>query len=166
LSAQSQVYQLFSDKLFVLCLKYSRNYEDAEDTLQDSFIVIFKKIDQFKDEGSFEGWLKRIAINVALQKYRKKFPLQIVKEQEIEEESTEIDFDDESLELDFLLSIIQQLPDRYRLVFNLYVLDNFSHKEIAKMLEITESSSKSNLSRARKILKEKIEIHQQGKLKY
>lgn len=165
MSAQSQVYQLYSDKLFALCLKYSRNYQDAEDTLQDSFIVIFSKIEQFKHKGSFEGWLKRIAINEALQKYRKKSPLQIVKEHEIVDEVKEIDFDDESLELDFLLSIIQQLPDRYRLVFNLYVLDNFSHKEIAKMLEITESSSKSNLSRARKILKEKIEIHQQGKLK-
>lgn len=147
-----------------MCLKYSRNYEDAEDTLQDSFIVIFKKIKQFKGEGSFEGWLKRITINTALQKYRKKSPLQLVKEQEIEEEIEAIDFEDESLELSFLLALIQQLPDRYRLVFNLYVLDNYSHKEIATLLEITESSSKSNLSRARKILKEKIEIHQQEKL--
>ena len=133
--------------------------------MQDSFIIIFKKIKQYKNKGSFEGWLKRITINVALQKYRKKSPLSIVKDIEIEEEPVEIDFEDDDLDLNFLLEIIQQLPDRYRLVFNLYVLDNYAHKEIATLLEITEGTSKSNLSRARKILKEKIEIHQREKLK-
>ena len=164
MAAQSEVYQLFSDKLFAVCLKYSKNYQDAEDTLQDSFLTIFDKIKQYKNEGSFEGWIKRITINVALQKYRKSSPLQLVKEDEIEE-SVEIDLEDDDLNLDFLLETIQQLPDRYRLVFNLYVLDNFSHKEIAKMLQIAEGTSKSNLSRARLILKEKIEIHQKKKEK-
>ena len=136
-----------------MCLKYSRNYADAEDVLQDSFVTIFKKINQFKDKGSFEGWVKRITINTALQKYREKSPLQLVNEETITEE---IELDVQQISLEFLLKIIQELPDRYRLVFNLYVLDNFSHKEVAEMLQISEGTSKSNLSRARLILQEKL----------
>ncbi len=147
--------------MFGVCLKYSKNYEDAEDTLQDSFLIIFKKINKYKNKGSFEGWMKRIVINEAIQKYRKNGPLRIVKEEVIEDSDEGVIVDESSLNVDFLLSIIQQLPDRYRLVFNLYVLDNFSHKEIAKLLEISEGTSKSNLSRARKLLQQKIEKHYQ-----
>ncbi|WP_408048586.1 RNA polymerase sigma factor [Tenacibaculum halocynthiae] len=159
IKAQAKVYQLFSDKLFGLCLKYSRNYEDAQDTLQDSFLTIFKKIKQYNNIGSFEGWMKRIAINTALQKYREKSPLQIVKEESIED-IEEVEYDDSIISVSFLLETIQKLPDRYRLIFNLYVLDKFSHKEIAKMLQISEGTSKSNLSRARLLLKRKIEVYQ------
>jgi len=95
-----------------------------------------------------------------LQKYREKSPLQVVKEYEDEQETPDIDLEDASINVDVLLKFIQELPDRYRLVFNLYVLDDFTHKEIAKMLEISEGTSKSNLSRARKILKDKLEIYQ------
>ncbi|WP_435264298.1 RNA polymerase sigma factor [Tenacibaculum sp. nBUS_03] len=159
IKAQAKVYQLFSDKLFGLCLKYSRNYEDAQDTLQDSFLTIFKKIKQYNNKGSFEGWMKRIAINTALQKYREKSPLQLVKEESIEE-IEDVEYDDSVISVAFLLETIQELPDRYRLIFNLYVLDKFSHKEIAKMLHISEGTSKSNLSRARLLLKRKIEVYQ------
>lgn len=142
-----------------MCLKYSRSYQDAEDILQDSFIIIFDKIDQYKSSGSFEGWIKRITINTALQKYRDSSTLQVVKEQVLTEQGTHFDFDDEQLDIDFLLGLIQQLPHRYRLVFNLYVLDHFSHKEIAEVMQISEGTSKSNLSRARGLLKHKIEVH-------
>lgn len=155
--AQSQIYKLFSGKLFSLCLKYSKNYAEAQDNLQDSFVTIFKKIDQFNHKGSFEGWIKRITINTTLQRYRSVGVFDIVNEDQIEDVAIEIDEDE--ISLDFLLSIIQQLPDRYRLVFNLYVLDDYSHQEIADMLEISTGTSKSNLSRARLILKEKIEHH-------
>ncbi len=165
MAAQSEVYQLFADKLFPLCLKYSRNYQDAEDTLQDSFLTIFSKIKQYKNQGSFEGWLKRITINTALQKYRIKAPLEIVSELSNNEEIDEVSFENEIFNIDVLLAFIQQLPDRYRLIFNLYVLDNYTHKEIAKLLNISENTSKSNLSRARKILKNKLEIHQQKEQK-
>ncbi|TYP99824.1 RNA polymerase sigma-70 factor (ECF subfamily) [Tenacibaculum adriaticum] len=163
MQAQTQVYHLFAGKLFALSLKYSRNYHDAEDVLQDSFIIAFNKMYQYESKGSFEGWLKRIVVNTALQRYREKSPLQLVKdEQNIEsKEDILIDVDETKIELNFMLELIQQLPDRYRLVFNLYVLDNFSHKEIANMLEISEGTSKSNLSRARLILKRKIEDYQQ-----
>ncbi len=154
---------MYSSKLFALCLKYSSNKQDAEDILQDSFIIIFDKIHQFRKDGSFEGWLKRITINTALQKYREKSPLQLIKSKRVfqeEKEETTFPYDITRVDLDMLLILIQQLPDRYRLVFNLYVLDNYSHKEIAEMLSISEGTSKSNLSRARTILKEKIMNHQ------
>lgn len=153
--AQSEVYQLFAGKLFALCLKYSKNYQEAQDNLQDGFITIFSKIEQYKFKGSFEGWLKRIIINTALQKYREKNVLNLISE-EIPEE-IEVEIDELDISLDFLLKIIQELPNRYRLVFNMYVLDGYSHKEIAELLEISVGTSKSNLSRGRYILKKKVE---------
>ena len=153
--AQSQLYKLFSSKLFSLCLKYSRNYAEAEDNLQDSFVTIFNKVSQYNNKGSFEGWLKRITINTALQRYRSKGVFNIINEENIEDVTVEVE--DEDISIDYLLGIIQELPDRYRLVFNLYVLDGYSHKDVASMLNITTGTSKSNLARARLILKEKIE---------
>lgn len=153
--AQGQIYKLYASKLFSICLKYSRNYAEAEDNLQDAYVTIFNKINQFKGKGSFEGWLKRIAINTALQRYRSVGVFDIINEDQIEDVDVEVDED--NISLDFLLGIIQELPDRYRLVFNLYALDDFSHKEIAKMLDISIGTSKSNLARARLILKDKIE---------
>lgn len=158
--AQSQLYKLFSSKLFSICLKYSRSYAEAEDNLQDTFITVFKKIDQYNNKGSFEGWIKRITINTALQRYREKGVFKIVNEENIKDVSVEIE--DNAVSIDFLLKIIQELPDRYRLVFNLYVLDGYSHKEVAKMMNITTGTSKSNLARARLILKEKVEDYKAG----
>ena len=158
--AQKQIYQLFAGKLFAICLKYSKNKQEAQDNFQDGFITIFNKIGQFKFNGSFEGWLKRIMVNTVLLKYRKKAVLNIVTE-EIPDEVI-VDVDDDEISLDFLLNLIKELPDRYRLVFNLYVLDGCSHKEISEMLHIAEGTSKSNLARARAILKQKIELHQKG----
>lgn len=153
--AQEQLYRLFSSKLFAICLKYSRNYAEAEDNLQDGFLIIFDKIHQFNFKGSFEGWAKRIMINNVLQQYRGVSFLELTTEN-ISDDEPEVEID-ESVSLDFLMKIIQELPDRYRLVFNLYVIDGYSHKDIADMLSISTGTSKSNLSRARMILKEKIE---------
>ncbi|HLV70200.1 MAG TPA: sigma-70 family RNA polymerase sigma factor [Xanthomarina sp.] len=153
--AQAELYQLFAGKLFSVCLKYCKNYAEAEDNLQDAFVTIFNKISQYKHKGSFEGWLKRITINTALQRYRNQGVFEIIDDTNIED--VEITVEDDDVTLEFLLQIIQELPDRYRLVFNLYVLDGYSHKNIADMLDITTGTSKSNLARARKILKDKIE---------
>lgn len=157
-TAQERLYKLLSSKLFAVCLKYSRNYEEAQDNLQDGFILLFNKLNQFQYKGSFEGWAKRIFINNILQKYRSPGILEIVTEEFPELEDVEIE--NENISMNFLLEIIQQLPDRYRLVFNLYVFDDYSHKEISEMLGITIGTSKSNLARARQILKDKIELHQ------
>ena len=159
IKSQSEIYHLFAGKLFALCLKYSKTKHGAEDNLQDAFITIFDKIDQYKFKGSFEGWMKRIVINTSLQTYRQKNVLNLVEENFPDE--VEVDIDEEELSLDYLLKIIQDLPERYRMVFNLYVLDGYSHKEISAMMGIAEGTSKSNLSRARLILKDKIESNQQ-----
>jgi RNA polymerase sigma-70 factor (ECF subfamily) len=161
LKAQEQLYRLFSGKLFSVSLKYSRNKTEAEDNLQDAFLTIFEKIGQYKHKGSFEGWMKRITINTVLQKYRKQQVFEIVNEENLRE--PEVEVEEENVPLDFLLKIVQELPDRYRMVFNLYALDGFSHKEIAEMLGISEGTSKSNLSRARAILKSKVEKKSQIK---
>jgi RNA polymerase sigma-70 factor (ECF subfamily) len=154
--AQEQLYKLLAPKLFAVSLKYSRSYEEAQDNLQESFLIIFEKLKQFKNDGSFEGWAKRLVVNYVLQQYRKQGTfLELVSDKLPNVEEVEID--DELVSMEFLLKIIQELPDRYRLVFNLYVVDGYSHKEIAEMLEITDGTSKSNLSRAKMILKEKIQ---------
>jgi len=163
IKAQEQLYKLLAPKLFAVCLKYSRNYEEAQDNLQESFLVIFEKIDQFKNTGSFEGWVKRIVINYVLQQYRNQKIFEIVSEKIVVEEEVEID--DENVSLEFLTKIIQELPDRYRLVFNLYVVDGYSHKEIAEMLGIKIGTSKSNLARAKAILKQKIELNNNYSIK-
>jgi RNA polymerase sigma-70 factor (ECF subfamily) len=153
--AQSQLYKRYASKLFSLCLKYSKNYVDAEDNLHDAFVTIFKKIEQYKNVGSFEGWIKRITINTALQCYRQVGVFDIINEAAIEDVTVDVNNND--VDLDFLLKIIQELPDRYRLVFNLYVLDGYSHNEISELLNISSGTSKSNLARGRYILKQKIE---------
>jgi RNA polymerase sigma-70 factor (ECF subfamily) len=153
--AQEQLYRLYSGKLFAVCLKYSRNYAEAQDNLQDGFLIIFQKIGQYSFKGSFDGWLKRVMINNVLQQYRQQTFLSLVNEDITED--YEVELDDDDISLDYLLKIIQELPDRYRLVFNLYVIDGYSHAEIAEMLNINIGTSKSNLARGRMILKEKIE---------
>ncbi len=138
-----------------MCLKYSRNKTEAEDNLHDSFITIFDKLDQFSFKGSFEGWIKRITVNTVLQKYRKDQHLNVVSEN-IEDE-IEVDTEDTDISLSTLLGYIQELPHKYRLTFNLYVLDGYSHKEIGEMLGTSIGTSKSNLARAKAILRDKIE---------
>ena len=156
IKAQEQLYRTFSPKLFAVCLKYSRNYTEAQDNLQDGFLLIYEKIHQFAFKGSFEGWMKRVMINHVLQQYRKETFLNVVQDNIHDEVEVEIDNEYE-IPTEFLLKIIQELPDRYRLVFNLYIIDGYSHQEIADQLSINIGTSKSNLSRAKGILKEKIE---------
>ncbi len=146
---------MFSGKLFGVCLKYARSRVEAEDNLQDGFLIIFEKISQYKNAGSFEGWAKRIMVNNVLQQYRKNKFLEVVTDEYPDQPDVEIE--DENVSLEFLLKIIQELPERYRLVFNLYVIDGYNHQEIAEMIDISVGTSKSNLSRAKAILKDKID---------
>lgn len=153
--AQEQLYRNYASVLFGVCLKYSRNKTEAEDNLHDSFMIIFSKIDQYTKKGSFEGWIKRITVNTVLQKYRKEEHLNLVSENFQEEIDVDTNYTDISLAT--LLGYIQELPNKYRTTFNLYVLDGYSHKEISELLGTSTGTSKSNLARARMILKEKIE---------
>lgn len=159
LKAQEELYRQYSPRFFSLCLKYSGSYEEAQDLLQDGFVKIFTKLEQFSDKGSFEGWMTRIFINTALKKAKKeKLFLALVEDYPDE---VEVQFDEELLTLDVIIKIIQELPTAYRHVFNLYVMDGHSHKEIAELLQISEGTSKSNLARARQKLKESIESYLQ-----
>ena len=154
-TAQNELFRKYKDTLYFTSLKYCRNEADAEDNLHDAFITIFQKLKTCKNKGSFEGWMKRITIYKAIDKYKTKRPLNVeIKENLLEDEV--IVESEENLSLDQLLALIQDLPDQYRLVFNLYQMDGFSHKEIASLLNISEGTSKSNYHRAKLILRDKI----------
>nr|WP_315256459.1 sigma-70 family RNA polymerase sigma factor [uncultured Flavobacterium sp.] len=154
--AQLKIYQLFSPVLYGLCLKYMRNEDDAKDVFQEAFLIAFQKMEQYKFEGSFEGWIKRIFINKLLETLKKKKKgvlfLDVFETDIAEEEELQL----EPIEQEKLLEYIQELPDQYRMVFNLYVFEKMKHKEIAALLGISEGTSKSNLNRAKSILKKKI----------
>jgi len=160
IAAQGELYRRYSQVLFGVCLRYSPNKAEAEDNLQDSFLTIFEKVGQFKDKGSFEGWMKRVTVNTVLQKYRKQRVFNITDEDRIEEEVDD-EIETSTVPLDFLLKCIQELPDKYRMVFSMYVLDGYSHKEIGTLLGISDGTSKSNLARARGILKKKVQAFQE-----
>lgn len=153
--AEEQLYKMFSAKMFAICIRYSKDRTEAEDNLQDGFIRIFESIGQYSGKGSIEGWMKRIVINTALEKYRKNRNLQLVEEfPDIEDN----DINDDNIDIpgSVLFEFVEQLPERYKLVFNLYVMEDMPHKEIAKVAAISEGTSKSNLARARDILKKKV----------
>lgn len=159
--AQEALYKAFGPLLFGICMKYCKEKSLAEDLFQDAFITIFNKIGQFKFKGSFEGWIKRVTINTILSHFKKNKTEFVTNEIEISEPEEEFrDFS--AYSLNQLLGFIQALPDQYRLVFNLYVLDEYSHKEIALALKISEGTSKSNLSRAKSLLRKKLEAHQKS----
>lgn len=158
-TAQHQLYQYLGPKLFGFCLKYSRNYDEAKDHLQESFLLIFKNIHQFSAKSSIENWAKKITINYCINQYKKNSIFTSTEDFPDEETSEEVELE-ENISLEELLKLIQELPDQYRLVFNMYVLDGYTHKEISETIGISEGTSKSNLSRAKMILKEKI-INQQ-----
>ncbi|HLW32264.1 MAG TPA: RNA polymerase sigma factor [Aequorivita sp.] len=154
-TAQNELFRKYKDTLFFISLKYCRNEADAEDNLHDTFITIFQKIKTYKNKGSFEGWMKRITIYKAIDKYKAQKPVNIQINDDLLEGEVTVE-EGSNLSLDQLLKLIQELPDQYRLVFNLYQLDGFKHKEIASLLGISENTSKSNYHRAKLILREKI----------
>jgi len=153
--AQGELFRRYKDALYLVSLKYSRNEVEAEDNLHDSFITIFEIIKTYKNKGSFEGWLKRITINKAINKYKKIKPTNIIINNDILLDTT-IEPEKVDISLNAILSCIQKLPNQYRLVFNLYQLDGYTHKEIAALLSISIGTSKSNLHRAKILLKKHI----------
>lgn len=165
-SAQAELYNQFSAQLFSVCLRYADNYEDAQDIFQDGFIMIFHKINQFRFEGSFEGWLRRIMVNCCIEKHRNKNYLYVINEELTLDESSneEEEIESEEYSYDEILEFIRSLPDRYNQVFNLYAIEGYSHQQIAEMLQISVGTSKSNLSRAREKLKELIKKNKEIKV--
>ncbi len=150
--AQYKLYSLLSGKMFAVCLRYAKNREAAEDLLQEGFVKVFVNIDKFRGDGSFEGWVRRIIVNTAVEHYRKSTKMYpVMNVDDINKDIQWADTGDE-LELEDLMKMIDKLSHGYKTVFNLYVVEGFSHKEIGEMLEISEGTSKSQLARARYLL--------------
>lgn len=155
--AQRIIYDMFAPKMYGVCLRYCKNQHEAEDCLQDGFIKVFLKIDNFKFKGSFEGWVRRIIVNTIMESFRSKNPTLPV------DDFTPFNLTDDNMEVteqlikeDELLKLIEALPPQYKMVFNLYAIEDYSHVEIAQTLGISVGTSKSNLSRARQWLKERV----------
>lgn len=154
---QELLYKKFSPKMYGVCLRYAGNTEDANDILQEGFIKVFKNLNKFRGEGSFEGWIRRIFVNTAIEQFRKKVKLYNVTEvQENTIKDTELDALDVLATKD-IINIINELSPGYKTVFNMHVIEGYSHKEIADLLGITEGTSKSQLARAKGVLKKMIE---------
>jgi RNA polymerase sigma factor (sigma-70 family) len=154
---QAQLYKQLAPKMFVVCLRYSSTREDAEEILQEGFIRVFNCIQQYNNAGAFEGWVRKIIVNCALQKYRNKPILYAVPHSDIADVDIIISENTSStIATKELLGMINKLSPNYKMVFNLYVFEGMKHKEIAALLNIAEGTSKSNLSDARKILQKMV----------
>lgn len=154
---QELLYTRFAPKMYAVCLRYSGNSDDAQDLLQEGFIKVFKNLEKYRGDGSFEGWIRRIFVNTSIEYFRRKVKLTTVSEtQEITIEDKEWNALDTMAEKD-IIKIVQELSPGYRQVFNMYVIEGYSHKEISEILGISEGTSKSQLARAKVILKKIIE---------
>lgn len=156
--AQNGLYELLAPRMFPVCLRYATDHDEAQEILQESFIKMFNHLHQYRNEGAFEGWVRRIVVNTALQKIREKarmYPVVSTKDEDIEQQ---LSADDTYANIGYkvLLELIQNLSPTYRMVFNLYVFEGMKHREIAELLNISEGTSKSNLYDARMILQREI----------
>ena len=161
--AQGELYKHFAPKMFGICLRYAKNQMEAEDVLQEGFIKVFRYLKDYRSEGSLEGWIRRTMVNTAINFYKKKTKHQ----KEISLDQTEPISNEEESAIDKLsakelLDMIRELPDGYRMVFNLNVIEGYTHKEIGVMLNISENTSKSQLLRARGVLQEKLKNKVKG----
>lgn len=154
-SDQQLLYEQFADKMYAVCLRYTRDRSEAEDVLHEGFIKAFSGIGGFSWKGAFEGWLRKVMVNAALERYRKQhwlYPVEEVPEREDDHwEGTDME-----VRTADLMKMIQELPPRYRMAFNLVAIEGYGHKEAAGLLGISEGTSKSNLARARVILQKKV----------
>ena len=156
--AQKKLYRLYASQMMGVCMRYSSCEADAEDILQEGFIRVFRFLDTFNGSGPLGGWIRRIMINVALQRFRENKRMHFLRLEDSEVIKQEVSDDALSkMSADELLELIQRLPIGYRTVFNLYAIEGFMHREIAEKLGISEGTSKSQYSRCREMLREMIE---------
>jgi RNA polymerase sigma factor (sigma-70 family) len=156
--AQRLLFDKFARKMFSVCLRYAKNEEQAEDVLQDGFVKVFGKLKDFKSEGSLEGWIRRIMVNTALDQIRKNNKQ--LGDTNIDDVGYKIENNDfivENMMADDLMKMVQAMPDGYKVVFNMFAIEGYSHSEIADTLGISENTSKSQYSRARAYLRERLE---------
>jgi RNA polymerase sigma-70 factor (ECF subfamily) len=157
-NAQKSLYEKYAAKMFGFCLRYSNSRADAQDLLQDGFIKVFDSIATLKEASQLEGWMSRIFINLAMSKFRKssRGPV-MVEVMDVLDDSEEVSIDDEPMDVNAVLNCLMALPEKYRVVLNLYAIDKLSHKEISETVGISIANSKSLLFRARVMLKELVE---------
>jgi RNA polymerase sigma factor (sigma-70 family) len=153
--AHKVVYEKYAGLMLGICLRYLKNQMDAEEVMLNGFVKIFQHVNQYESKGSFEGWMKRVVINEALGFLRKKEPLHLAIEKDHIQLPTEATAESD-LAVEDLLKLLHELPAGYRTVFNMYAIEGYSHKEIAQMLDITEGTSKSQLSKARALLQKRL----------
>jgi RNA polymerase sigma factor (sigma-70 family) len=156
---QEVLYQRYSPRMYAVCLRYAGSAEEAQDVLQEGFIKVFKKMDSYRGDGSFEGWMRRVFVNTAIEHFRRKRYLMPVTEKE--ENSIEGKYTSalDDLAAKDIMALVQELSPGYRTVFNMYVVEGYTHKEIADLLGISEGTSKSQLSRAKVILQDMVRLH-------
>lgn len=158
--AQKQLFDLYAGKMKFLCMRYARYSQEAEDFTQEGFIRVFKNLHQFNHQGSFEGWIRRIMVNTCLKNLKRKYvtnEISGIEDYQHQETYPEIF---SKLSVEELMKLVNQLPDGYKTVFNLFAIEGYSHKEIGKLLNIGESTSRSQLAKARKILQKKVLLFQ------
>jgi RNA polymerase sigma-70 factor (ECF subfamily) len=166
-SAQAKLYELYAKKMLGVCIWYARNKEEAEEILQDGFLRVFRYISKFSGKGSFEGWVRKIMVNAALQKIQRTPVLYaVVNVEQVEDQLYYEDYIFSRIEARELLQMVQTLPPAYRSVFNLHVFEGMKHREIAELLHISEGTSKSNLSDARSWLRKALEKKQIAETKH
>lgn len=164
---QRQLYEMYSGLMLAICRRYIKHTDEAEEIMVNGFLKIFEKIEQFKGDGSFEGWMKKIMVYESLNHLRKQKMIFVEVEAAQYNESIDYTNAQTQLEAEDLMNLIDELPAGYRMVFNLYAIEGYSHQEIADMLQISESTSKSQLSRARGHLQKKVlELNEKIKVEY
>ncbi len=148
---QQQLYLKYADKMYAVCLRYSHNPETAKDLLQEGFIRVFRYLGEFRFSGSFEGWIRRIMVNTAIENYRReiRMPLTDLEDQPLPSTENHVM---SNIGLKELMNMVMALPAGYRTVFNLFAIEGYSHREIAEMLEISENTSKTQYMKARLML--------------
>ena len=164
-AAEYQLYHRFAPKVYGICLRFGGNEMEAEDILQNGFIHLFSNLDQFRFEGNLEAWVKRIFVNTAINHYKKN--LKFSQEVELEHACEDVTNLEDALSMistKELLEMIQRLPIGYRTVFNLYVIEDYQHKEIAQMLGISEGTSKSQLNRAKSMIRRMLQETEQKRM--
>jgi len=153
---QELLYRTLAPKMMAVCMRYANDRDEAQDILQEGFIKMFNNAHKYRGDGNLEGWIRRIMVHTAISRYRKLKPMVLVEDMAENTIATAASRNDNNLEVNDLLKLIQQLPQAYRSVFNMYAVEGYSHQEIGNKLGITELLSRTTLYRARNILKEKL----------
>lgn len=155
--SQHQLYELFAPKMLSVCRQYVRNLDQAEEVMLSGFLKVFLNLKNFRSEGSFEGWIRRIMVNESLSFLRKEQRLKFTDEDQISGNELPVAYVESELEVEEIQRLIDQLPEGYKTVFVLYAIEGYKHSEIAELLRISESTSKSQLFKARKLLQSKVD---------